>query len=117
VLFGVAAVASIIVLSVVDDTTIKAIAGLLLMLCVFVCIFEGEGRKRRAKSLLGPNCSGPYFARYVRVPNATEHWFSFASREFAQRFAELNGGKVMAQESIAGHLGSLARRLRLQYHA
>ena len=89
----------------------KLIAGLMFFLVVIVSLHLRFRREQIGKSLLCPQCSGLHFVAYAYKPGG-EHWFNFGNWEFAGRFAELNGGTGIPEESLSGALRLELRRGR-----
>ena len=100
-LFAIVATLSVAALIFVDAQQAKIAAGAMLLLA-FIAWIWGHIRRVKPESLLGPNCSDLHFIGYTHKPESIAghgrvHWFNFANREFAQRFAELNDGTLVSE--------------------
>jgi hypothetical protein len=90
-------------------------AAAILVLGGIVWVIDRLRKEKVARSLLGPKCSNLDFVGYTHNPTdkidggigPKEHCFNFANREFAQKFAELNGRSIMTEKEVRSAVNQL----------
>ena len=88
----------------VDAQAVKRAAGAILLVAAIAWIWRRSG-STNLRSLLGPNCSDLCFIGYTHKPESVPgygkvHWFNFANREFALKFAQMNNGTLMSESEF-----------------